>query len=44
MNAGKSSTSIFQIASIPSSGYSSTSTFRMFSCASSAAGPPIEPR
>src|SRR6187200_446944 len=42
--AGKSSTSIFQIASIPSSGYSSTSTLLMQSCASRAAGPPIEPR
>jgi hypothetical protein len=44
MNAGKSSTSMRQIASIPSSGYSSTSTFLMQSCASRAAGPPIEPR
>src|SRR5579862_3662354 len=33
MKAGKSSTSIFQIASMPSSGYSSTSTCLMFSCA-----------
>jgi hypothetical protein len=31
-------------ASMPSSGYSSTSTLRMQSCASRAAGPPIEPR
>jgi hypothetical protein len=44
MKAGKSSTSIFQIASIPSSGYSSTSIFRMLSRARIAAGPPIEPR
>ena len=44
MKAGKSSTSMRQIASIPSSGYSSTSTFLMQSCASRAAGPPIEPR
>ena len=44
MNAGKSSTSIFQTASIPSSGYSSTSTDLMQSCASRAAGPPMEPR
>ena len=29
MKAGKSSTSIFQMASMPSSGYSSTSTFLM---------------
>ena len=44
MNAGKSSTSIFQTASMPSSGYSSTSTCLMQSWASRAAGPPIEPR
>jgi RNA polymerase sigma-70 factor (ECF subfamily) len=44
MKAGKSSTSMRQTASIPSSGYSSTSTLRMQSCASRAAGPPIEPR
>ena len=44
MKAGKSSTSMRQIASMPSSGYSSTSTLRMQSCASRAAGPPIEPR
>ena len=44
MKAGKSSTSIFQTASMPSSGYSSTSTFLMQSCARIAAGPPIEPR
>ena len=41
-NAGKSSTSIFQIASIPSSGYSSTSTFLIEFFARIAAGPPIE--
>jgi len=44
MKAGKSSTSIFQTASIPSSGYSSTSTDRMQSWARRAAGPPIDPR
>ncbi len=44
MNAGKSTTSIFQTASIPSSGYSSTSTFRMFSYANIATGPPVLPR
>ena len=44
MNAGKSSTSIFHTASMPSSGYSSTSTDLMQSWASRAAGPPIEPR
>jgi hypothetical protein len=44
MNAGKSSTSIRQTASMPSSGYSRTSTFLMQSWASRAAGPPIEPR
>ena len=44
MNAGKSRTSIFHTASIPSSGYSSTSTLVMQSLASRAAGPPIEPR
>ena len=42
--AGKSSTSIFQIASIPSSGYSKTSTFLMQLSARMAAGPPIDPR
>lgn len=40
----KSSTSIFQIASIPSSGYSRHSTFLILFCASMAAGPPILPR
>jgi hypothetical protein len=44
MNAGKSSTSIFQTASMPSSAYSSTDTDLMQSWASRAAGPPIEPR
>src|SRR5262249_29158779 len=44
MNAGKSTTSIFHTASMPSSGYSSTSTLVMQSCARRAAGPPIEPR
>ncbi len=44
MKAGKFSTSIRQIASMPSSGYSTTSTLRMQSCARRAAGPPIEPR
>ena len=44
MKAGKSSTSILQTASMPSSGYSSTSTLRMQSWARRAAGPPIDPR
>jgi len=44
MNAGKSTTSIFHTASMPSSGYSSISTFLMQSSASLAAGPPIDPR
>ena len=44
MKAGKSSTSIRQIASIPSSSYSSISTFLMQFLARIAAGPPIEPR
>ena len=44
MNAGKSSTSIFQIASMPSSGYSTHSMLLMLFCARIAAGPPIEPR
>ena len=42
--AGKSTTSIFQIASIPSSGYSKYSTFLIFSFANTAAGPPILPK
>src|SRR5690606_20512657 len=44
MNAGKSMTLIFQTASMPSSGYSRTSTFLMFSLARIAAGPPMLPR
>lgn len=44
MNAGKSTTSIRQIASMPSSGYSTTSTFLMQCSARFAAAPPIEPR
>ena len=44
MKAGKSSTSIFQMASIPSSGYSTHSMLLMLFCAKMAAGPPIEPR
>lgn len=44
MKAGKSTTSIFQTASMPSSGNSTRSTFLMQSRASRAAGPPIEPR
>src|SRR5579859_4124200 len=44
MKAGKSTTSMRQIASIPSSGYSSTSIFLMWFCASPAAAPPTEPR
>ena len=44
MNAGKSSTSIRQMASIPSSSYSWISTFLMQFFARMAAGPPTEPR
>jgi len=44
INAGKSTTSIFHTASIPSSGYSRTSTFLIELRASIAAGPPIDPR
>ena len=44
MKAGKSTTSMRQIASMPSSGYSSTSTFLMQCSARFAAAPPIEPR
>ena len=44
MKAGKSTTSIFHTASIPSSGYSSTSCFLIASLARIAAGPPIEPK
>ena len=44
MNAGKSTTSMRQTASMPSSAKSMHSTFLMFSSARIAAGPPIEPR
>ncbi len=44
MKAGKSSTSIRQMASMPSSSYSWTSTFLMQFFARIAAGPPIDPR
>src|SRR5919197_5467637 len=44
MKAGKSTTSMRQIASMPSSGYSTTSTFLMQCSARFAAPPPIEPR
>ena len=44
MKAGKSTTSIFQTASIPKSSKSSTSTFLMQSWARRAAGPPMDPR
>src|SRR5712671_1645834 len=44
MKAGKSSTSMRQIASMPSSGYSTTSTFLIQCSARFAAAPPIEPR
>ncbi len=44
MNAGKSTTWTRHTASMPSSGYSSTSTFLMLCSANNAAGPPIEPR
>ena len=44
MNAGKFSTSMCHIASMPSSGYSWHSTLRMASLARRAAGPPMEPR
>src|ERR1700742_4087010 len=44
MKAGKSTTSIRQIASMPSSGYSTTSTFLIQCSARFAAAPPIEPR
>lgn len=44
MKAGKSATSMLQTASIPSSGYSRTSTRLMYLRARRAAGPPIEPR
>src|ERR1700733_7354885 len=44
MKAGKSFTSIFHTASMPSSGYSRISTLVMLFSANTAAGPPIEPR
>jgi hypothetical protein len=44
MKAGKFSTSMRQIASIPSSGYSTTSTLLMQFSARFAAEPPIDPR
>jgi hypothetical protein len=44
INAGKSTTSIFRIASIPSSSKSTISTFLMFDCARMAAGPPMLPK
>ena len=44
MKAGKSATWIFQIASIPSSGYSTHSMDLMLFWARIAAGPPIDPR
>jgi hypothetical protein len=43
-NAGKSTTSMRQIASMPSSGYSTVSTFLMQCSARFAAAPPIEAR
>src|SRR5215204_2537270 len=44
MKAGKFSTSMRQIASMPSSGYSTVSTFLMWCSARLAAAPPIEAR
>jgi len=44
IKAGIFLTTIFLTASIPSSSKATTSTERMFSAASTAAGPPIEPR
>src|SRR4029078_3226718 len=44
MKAGKSTTSMRQIASMPSSGYSTHSTFLMQCSARFAAAPPIEAR
>ena len=44
MKAGKFSTSMLQIASMPSSGYSTVSTFLMWCSAKLAAEPPIEAR
>ena len=44
MKAGKSSTVIFQMASMPSSGYSTHSMLFMELCERTAATPPIVPR
>ena len=44
MKAGKSSTSIFQMASMPSSGYSTHSMLLMLDCERTAATPPMLPR
>ena len=44
MKAGKSSTVIFQMASMPSSGYSTHSMLRMLLWESTAATPPMVPR
>lgn len=44
MKAGKSSTSIFQTASMPNSGNSTHSMCLMLFCARIAAGPPMEPK
>ena len=44
MKAGKSSTSIFQMASMPSSGYSTHSIDLMLDCERTAATPPMLPR
>ena len=44
MKAGKSTTWIFQMASMPSSGYSTHSMLLMLFILSTAAGPPMEPR
>ena len=44
MNAGKSSTVIFQMASMPSSGYSTHSMLLMLLCDRTAATPPMVPR
>lgn len=44
INAGKFFTVILRTASIPNSSKSTTSTFKMFSLAKMAAGPPTEPK
>jgi hypothetical protein len=44
MKAGKFSTSIFRMASMPRSSKSTSSTFLILFCAKIAAGPPMEPR